>query len=50
MTAQIHACTCKHVYQDSKYGVGKRVMNPCKKGAKIRCTVCNAEYDVKPEK
>lgn len=35
----ILSCTCKSEYQDAKYGIGKRVKNPCKDGA--RCTVCS---------
>ena len=33
-------CTCKHQYQDEKYGPGRRVGNLMKDG-KGRCTVCN---------
>lgn len=38
-------CTCKHQYQDDKYGQGMRVFNiiPPKKGISqesYRCTVC----------
>ena len=40
----IKTCTCKHEYQDEKYGKGKRVMNAKKvnKGdtQKYCCTVC----------
>lgn len=43
-------CTCKHKYQDDKYGSQKRMANPTTKGktadnkAKIfRCTVCCKE-------
>lgn len=39
----IRSCTCKHEYQDQKYGPGKRVHNPCKKGEYLRCTVCLLE-------
>jgi len=31
-------CTCRHEFQDTKYGKGKRVHNKTKKG--WRCTVC----------
>jgi len=40
---KIIPCTCKHQYQDSKYGSGKRVGNECDKksvGRSYRCTVC----------
>lgn len=43
MNAVIFPCTCSHEFQDSRYGKGKRVHNPAKKGAVIRCTVCNSE-------
>jgi len=35
-------CTCKHEYQDEKYGSQKRVCNPTKdiKDGAHRCTVC----------
>lgn len=36
------ACNCKSVYQDAKYGRGRRVHNLAKKGVP-RCTVCKAE-------
>lgn len=39
----IRPCTCKHDYQDQKYGPQKRVHNPCKNGEKARCTVCGDE-------
>ena len=31
-------CVCEHPYQDKRYGKGKRLFNPMKKG--YRCTVC----------
>jgi len=31
-------CSCKHEYQDKKYGKGNRMANACDKGH--RCTVC----------
>ena len=34
----IKKCTCKHTYQDKKYGKGMRVWNLTSKG--VRCTVC----------
>lgn len=37
---KIAVCTCKHEYQDKKYGENKRVMNKIKAGG-YRCTVCD---------
>ena len=39
---KIKQCSCKNVYQDDKYGKGKRVMNRCanEKDGKWRCTAC----------
>ena len=37
----IGRCTCKHNWQDRKYGKGKRVKNVTTKG--YRCTVCGTE-------
>ena len=37
----IRYCSCKHEYQDKRYGEGKRVMNPTKNDKyPYRCTVC----------
>jgi hypothetical protein len=37
----IKSCSCKHAFQDKKYGKGKRVHNPCSgQDGKYRCTVC----------
>ena len=45
----IMKCTCKHEYQDKKYGVGSRVHNALapKPGGpqKYRCTVCGTVRD-----
>ena len=44
----IAKCTCKHEYQDEKYGKGMRVFNrmeQVKQGKKYRCTVCGAIKD-----
>ena len=38
-------CNCKHEYQDSKYGPGRRVANYTAKGH-ARCTVCGSEHHV----
>lgn len=44
---EIKNCTCKHEYQDQKYGKDKRQCNLTSKG-KIspiyRCTVCSKEH------
>ena len=34
-------CSCKHDYQDKKYGEGTRVM--IKKNQGYRCTVCGKD-------
>ena len=39
----IKRCTCKHAYQDEKYGQGKRVFNTLQKVGMYRCTVCKNE-------
>lgn len=41
-------CTCKHEYQDEKYGKGNRVANSMKStsATKFRCTVCGKEHNV----
>ena len=36
----IAKCTCSHSYQDSIYGLNKRVHNLGKLGEKRKCTVC----------
>lgn len=36
-------CTCKHSYQDKKYGKGKRAANKMKADDHYRCTVCRKE-------
>lgn len=38
-TPQVLDCSCKHDYQDTIYGAGKRLHNISAKGEK-RCTVC----------
>jgi hypothetical protein len=40
-------CTCKHAFQDGRYGQGMRVHNPMVKENRARCTVCGAEHDVR---
>lgn len=43
MPTKVIACTCKHEFQDKRYGIGQRVHNEMradnKKGL-YRCTVC----------
>jgi hypothetical protein len=41
---KIVSCTCKHEYQDTKYGKGKRVANLSEKHGFYRCTVCSSKY------
>jgi hypothetical protein len=44
---EIRKCTCKHSYQDTKYGKNNRVFNikPSKPGTfESRCTVCGKEH------
>ncbi len=36
-------CTCRHAYQDQKYGKGRRVHTVGKDDKKARCTVCEDE-------
>lgn len=49
-------CSCKSEYQDQKYGLGRRVVNPVNKTRQggttsknppreYRCTVCSAIVD-----
>jgi len=39
---RIMACTCRHEYQDQRYGTGMRVHNPLKEN-KWGCTVCGTK-------
>lgn len=41
---KILPCTCKHAYQDERYGAGNRVHNP-RKGGIFACTVCGREKE-----
>jgi len=44
----IKICTCKHDYQDKKYGKRRRVFNAlAKKGSvqQYRCTICGTVKD-----
>lgn len=40
-------CSCRHDYQDNRYGKGRRVFNETSKGdandRTYRCTVCSHE-------
>lgn len=38
METNIKKCSCEHVFQDVKYGIGQRLYNKCVKG--WRCSVC----------
>ena len=38
-------CTCKHDYEDQRYGKGLRLHNKCNKG--FRCTICSAIKEAK---
>ena len=38
----IKKCTCKHKYQDEKYGKYNRVHNELVGGKGYRCTVCES--------
>jgi hypothetical protein len=40
---KIAKCSCKHDFQDERYGKGNRVFNYCSKNDKWRCTVCKKE-------
>lgn len=42
---KISSCTCKHEYQDKKYGNGNRVFNP-RKGGEYTCTVCGVKKTI----
>ena len=51
MNALVLRCTCKHSFQDERYGDSMRLHNEEKKGAKAtstkyRCTVCGHEKEV----
>lgn len=40
---RILRCTCKHEWQDEKYGKGLRLHNAKKEDKKYVCTVCRME-------
>lgn len=39
--SEIKPCTCKHKFQDDRYGKGMRVFNKAQGG--YRCTVCGTK-------
>ena len=47
MAIKVLPCSCKHEYQDEKYGQGKRVHNNTMKENQYRCTVCSTNHDGK---
>jgi len=42
----VKECTCKHEFQDKRYGKNMRLMNPIKEKSDCnwRCTVCGREH------
>lgn len=40
-------CSCKHDFQDEKYGKGNRVANLSKDDKTCTCTVCSTKHNVK---
>ena len=46
---KIMQCTCKHEFQDEKYGKNRRVFNKTEKtpGEVWRCTICGKEINTK---
>ena len=42
----ISNCTCKHEYQDNRYGKGKRVFNIKTTNNGATCTVCGTSKTV----
>ena len=51
---RIFACSCKHAYQDERFGHGMRAFNKCvssaASGTKWRCTVCQRAHVVHKER
>lgn len=45
---KILPCSCSSSYQDSRYGLGKRVCNKMEKERTFRCTVCGKEVTSGP--
>lgn len=47
----IGKCSCKHDFQDKKYGPGMRSGSPLKgKPGQYRCSVCEKTFEVKGAK
>jgi hypothetical protein len=48
MNPKVKECVCASKYQDERYGMSMRLMNPCKskddKTTAYRCTVCRREH------
>jgi len=42
---KVLACTCKHEYEDQRYGARMRLHNKCNKG--FRCTICSSIKEAK---
>ena len=47
MSVVMLRCTCKHEYQDRKYGKGVRVHNRGQNLDKASCTVCSKKKEGK---
>lgn len=43
MPGRIHVCGCANVFQDERYGPGKRVFTVNKDGTGGTCTVCGTK-------
>ena len=37
-------CSCYNLFQDERYGPGRRLANKMKEANKCRCTVCGTEH------
>ena len=37
-------CTCKHKFQDKRYGAGRRVANYKADGNSVVCTICETKH------
>lgn len=46
INTRIMACTCKHEFQDTQYGKGKRVFNKQIGDNKWACSVCGKSHAV----
>lgn len=49
----VKPCTCKHTFQDEKYGPGRRVHNDTKPDSagkpQVRCSVCGTQTSRKEQ-